>query len=245
MNVAASSTGQPVLGKGVYGASEAIRLLNFSRRPIAQPRSVSRQTVARGMLGYEHGPDGEHHSAPLWHPDYENDDDTIELSFRDLIELRFVKAFRAFGLSLPTIRECFKRAVQEVQDDRPFSTQRFRTDGKSIFLDITSNLPEGEMIDLRWRQRVFRSMIEPSLKDLEFDAAVVARWFPLGITRRTVVLDPARAFGRPIIKGAGVPTEVIAEAVKIEGSVERVAKLYEMVPAEVRDAQEFEQRLAA
>jgi uncharacterized protein (DUF433 family)/DNA-binding transcriptional MerR regulator len=239
-----SLAAEPILGRGVYGASEALRLLNFVRKPTADSRSVSRQTIARWMRGYDHGPEGDHHSPPLWQPDYANNDEVIEFSFRDLIELRFVKTFRDLGLSLPTIRECFKRAVEEIQDERPFSTQRFRTDGKSIFLDITSNLPEGEMVDLRRRQRVFKRIVEPSLKDLEFDASVVARWFPLGITRRSVVLDPARAFGRPIIKSSGVPTQVITEAVKLEGSADKVARLYDIFPAEVRDAQEFEERLA-
>jgi hypothetical protein len=57
----------------------------------------------------------------------------LEVSFRDLIELRFVKAFRDAGLSLQTIRECFGRAIEAVRDERPFSTLRFRTDGKTIF----------------------------------------------------------------------------------------------------------------
>ena len=96
-----------VLSRGVYGASEALRLINFRRQYEASPGSISRQTVARWLRGYEYSRKGvTPHSDPLWEPDYVNDDDTIELSFRDLIELRFVKAFRDVGLSLPTIREC-------------------------------------------------------------------------------------------------------------------------------------------
>ena len=234
-----------VLGRGVYGAAEGVRLLNFTRRPTSGLRSVSRQTVARWMRGYNHGPDGQSHSDPLWKPDYVNDNEQVELSFRDLIELRFVKAFRDLGLSLPTIRQCFMRAVEEVRDERPFSTRRFRTDGKSIFLEITDDLPEGELVDLRMRQRVFRTIVEPSLKDLEFDASVVSRWFPLGMGRKSVVLDPSRAFGRPIVASAGVPTEAIADAIVTEGSLARAAALFEVTQAEARDAQQFEQRLAA
>src|SRR5215211_3449227 len=132
-----------VLGKGVYSAPEALRLINFTRHPGPDERHLSRQTVARWLRGYNYEHDGEvRHSEPLWRPDYANDDDQIEISFRDLIELRFVKAFRDIGLSLPTIRQCFERAVEEVQDARPFSTQRFRTDGKTIFLDIPQNVGE-------------------------------------------------------------------------------------------------------
>ena len=199
--------------------------------------------MTRWLRGYIHGPQ-QAYSAPLWEPDYVNPDDQIEVSFRDLIELRFVKAFRALGLSLPTIRECFDRAVEEVQDVRPFSTQRFRTDGKTIFLEITEPLSDVKMVDLRHRQSVFRSIIEPSLRDLEFDASVVSRWYPRGAQRRTVVIDPKRAFGRPIV-ASGVPTQVIAEALSTEGSADRVSKLFGIPTSEVRDAVSFEQKLAA
>jgi uncharacterized protein (DUF433 family) len=235
-----------VLGRGVYGSSDVLRLVNFRRLEGAQSRYVSHSTIKRWLLGYDYMVQGEiRHSGPLWRPDYSNDDNAMEVSFRDLIELRFVKAFRDLGLGLPAIRECFKRAVEEVQDERPFSTQRFRTDGKTIFLEITNNVSEGELIDLRRRQSVFRRIVAPSLRDLEFDADVVARWFPLGPSRRSVVVDPARAFGRPILSVAGVPTEVIAAAVKVEGSPEKVARLYEVPATAVRDALSFERQLAA
>jgi hypothetical protein len=113
------------LSRGAYSASEGLRLLNFSRGS-APVRHVSRNTVARWLRGYDFGTDDAGgHSEPLWRPDYSNDDDLIELSFRDLIELRFVKAFRDAGLALPTIRECYQRAADEVHDERPFSTQKF------------------------------------------------------------------------------------------------------------------------
>lgn len=230
------------LGRGAYSAAEGLRLLNFSRPGISPARHVSRNTVARWLRGYEHGEAG--YSEPLWNADFTNDDDQIELSFRDLIELRFVKAFRDLGVGLKTIRDCYRRAVDEVCDDRPFSTQRFRTDGKTIFLDITEKDHDGRMIDLRRRQQVFRTIIEPSLRDLEFDASAVARWFPLGIRQRSVVIDPKRSFGRPIVQ-RGVPTEILLEAVKVEGSIDAVASLYEVSKSEIRAALEFEQQLAA
>ncbi len=214
------------LGRGAYSAVETLRLLNFRRPGLAASRRISRSTVARWLRGYEHGEGLARHSDPLWRPDYINENDQIELSFRDLIELRFVKAFRDLGLGLTTIRDCYRRAAEEVRDDRPFSTQKFRTDG------------------LKRRQQVFRSFIEPSLRDLEFDASTVARWYPLGFNQKTVVVDPARLFGRPIVQ-SGVPTEVLAEATKVEGSVAAVVSLYGVSKSDIRGALEFERRLAA
>jgi uncharacterized protein (DUF433 family) len=240
----APATRDDVMGRGVYGAAEAVRLINFRRQPDAPCRSISPQTIRRWLSGYDYlaGNGVKRHSEPLWVPDYANDDNTIELSFRDLIELRFVKAFRDIGLGLPTIRQCFERAVKAVKDERPFSTRRFRTDGKTIFLEITHDVREGQLIDLKRRQGVFHHVVAPSLHGLEFDADIVARWFPLG---KAVVIDPARAFGRPIIAESGVPAEILTEAVALEGSPERVAELYEVPLAAVREAIAFQKQLAA
>lgn len=236
-----------VLGRGIYGAGEALRLINFSRNPDVPKQSVSGKTISRWLNGYDYEVKGEtRHSLPLWRSDYANDEsEVLEISFRDLIELRFVKTFRDLGLSLPTIRECFTRAVEEVKDERPFSTQKFKTDGKSIFLDITRDINEGELIDLRRKQAVFRSFVIPSFRDLEFDAEEVARWYPFGGNRTSIVIDPARSFGRPVVSEGGVPTEALAAAAKVEGSAEKVAHLYEVSLSSVRVAIEFEQKLAA
>jgi uncharacterized protein (DUF433 family) len=238
-------TAEPdALGRGAYSAVEGLRLLNFNRSGLPPTRRVSRSTVGRWLRGYSHGEDNTRYSDPLWTPDYQNKDDQIELSFRDLIELRFVKTFRDLGVGLPTIRDCYRRAVEEVRDDRPFFTQRFRTGGKTIFLEITEKDHDGHMIDLKRRQQVFRTMIEPSLRDLEFDASTVSRWYPLGMRQRSVVVDPSRSFGRPIVQH-GVPTEILAEAVKMNGAIEAVARFYEVPKAEIRSAIEFEEQLAA
>jgi uncharacterized protein (DUF433 family) len=228
------------LGRGAYGAAEALRLINFRRPPAMAPHKISRQTVVRWLGGQER-------SQALWMPDFRpiENDDALDVSFRDLIELRFVKAFRDAGLSLQTIRECFSRAVDLVHDDRPFSTRHFRTDGKTIFFEITDGVREGELVDLKRRQNVFHRIVEPSLHDLEFDADVLARWYPLGMSRKSIVIDAGRSFGRPLVNDGGVPTETIFRAVEAEGSPERVARLYELPLLAVRDAVSFEKQLAA
>ena len=154
------------LDRGVYDGRDATRLVNFSRVVEEERRRVSRSTIVRWLRGYGYSVGGEqHHAPPLWQPDFAGPDAGLQVSFRDLIELRFVKAFRGLGLGLPTIRQCFRRAVSFVGDERPFSTRRFRTDGKTIFLEITSDVREGDLIDLKTRQHAFRIMVAPSFHD--------------------------------------------------------------------------------
>lgn len=191
---------------------------------------------------------------PLWDPQHpRSEDEGIEIGFRDLVELRFVKAFIEAGIGLKTIRSCLAYARVLVSDARPFTTQRFRTDGRTIFLQSiehpvqSSPTPPAEreqLLDLRKRQFVFTNVIDRTFRDLDIEDDVVARWRPLR-GKSSIVLDPTRAFGQPIAAAAGVPTVVLADAVEAEGSVERAAALYEVEVDVVKDALRFEAFLKA
>jgi uncharacterized protein (DUF433 family) len=240
MLVAAKKSAESALGRGFYGASEAVRLINFQKNDSAR-RKIGIPTMRRWIMGYKVQ---SQIIPPLWQPDYNNHGPELEISFRDLVELRFIKTFRDAGVSLQTIRICVDRAIDLVGSERPFSTSKFRTDGKTIFELATSEVFEGSMTDLKTRQNVFKTMIEPSLKDLEFEGDALVRWRPLGQASK-LVIDPAKAFGRPVILGFGVTAEVLANAVLIEGSNEAVARLYEVPISAVRDSIMLQQRLAA
>ncbi len=222
------------LGIGFYTVPEAARL---TKTPALN--------IRRWLGGYSHLNRGEKvNIPPLWVPQIPKLDDHIELGFRDLIELRFVQAFIDAGLALKTIRNCLNYARECARDDRPFSTRRFKTDGRTIFLDGLKQSGETELLDLKQRQYVFKHVIERSFKDLDISDDAVARWRPFN-GKDTIVIDPARAFGQPVAAEFGIPTVVLAEAVKIEGSVERVAKLYDVTAHIVRDAVKFEESLLA
>jgi uncharacterized protein (DUF433 family) len=171
-------------------------------------------------------------------------DDHLEISFRDLIELRFVKAFVDAGVGLLAIRNCLAFARECVNDDRPFSTRRFKTDGKTIFLESMERSGETKLLDLKRHQYVFSHVIERTFRDLDIEDDTVARWRPFK-GKQSIIIDPNRAFGQPIAARFGIPTVALAEAVTAEGSVGRVARLYDVTPVVVRDAMEFEKSLRA
>lgn len=55
-----------------------------------------------------------------------------------------------------------------------------------------------------------------------------------------VVVDPQCQFGRPIVVEGGVQTAVLADAVKAEGSMDAVARWYELPRSAVEQAVRFE-----
>jgi uncharacterized protein (DUF433 family) len=223
-----------LFGVGSYTVQEAARLI---RTPAIN--------IARWMKGYSYRRNNKvHTSPPLWETQWPaTDDGQIEIGFRDLVELRFIKAFTDAGVGLLAIRNCLGLARELVNDDRPFSTQRFRTDGKTIFLESARKAGDGkETLDLKRQQFVFGDVIKRTFKDLDIEAGTVARWRPYN-GKNSIVIDPNRSFGQPIAADFGVPTIVLAQAVEAEGSQARVARLFEVSLAAVKDAVRFENTL--
>lgn len=227
----------PPLGIGYYTVPEAARLVRMPGINIRRWLGGYTFTSGNKSSGSK-----SRRMPPLWLPELATGDAHLELGFRDLIELRFVNAFAEEGVDLRIIRSCLEHAREAVRDPRPFSTRRFRTDGRTIFLDTLKATGESELLDLKRGQFVIRSVIERTFKDLDLDNEVVARWRPFR-GKDTIVIDPQRAFGQPIAAAYGVPTVVLAEAVTSEGSVDRVSRLYEVPSAIVRDAVRFEASL--
>ncbi|TKT81489.1 hypothetical protein XW59_005865 [Aquamicrobium sp. LC103] len=197
----------------------------------------------RWLRGYTYRRSGEERRMPpLWSSQHAEVEDHLEIGFRDLIELRFVKAFIDAGVGLLAIRNCLEYARKCVEDERPFSTRRFETDGRTIFLESIEKAGESKLIDLKKRQYVFKQVIERTFKDLDIEDDTVVSWRPFH-GKRSIVIDPNRAFGQPIASDFGVPTVALAQAVQAEGSVEDVARLFDVSVNVVRDAVTFEDEL--
>ncbi|RZF61067.1 hypothetical protein EWE75_19725 [Sphingomonas populi] len=220
-------------GIGAYSPSEAARLTGL-------PSSA----IRRWLFGYSYNHQGlPTTQAPLWRPEYGLDQDDPVLGFRDLIEARMVGNLRNLGIGLPTIRRCMNTAAEIANDDHPFSSANFRTDGTRLFLERLGEDGKHDVIDLKTRQHAFAKIVERSFLDLEFDDCKATRWFLLP-KKQTIVADPKRSFGQPITTDSGIPTARLAQAVTAEGSVEKVAKLFEIAVGAVRDALRFETLLA-
>jgi uncharacterized protein (DUF433 family) len=222
--------GSNCLGIGLYTAAEAARLLHL---PVAR--------VRRWLGGYR---GATHGYAPLWTPQLPKLDDQLGLGFLDLMQLRVVA--RIIGdtdISLQKLRRALVLARDLVHHAHPFTTARFRTDGRSLFVEIGRETKAPQLYDVLGGQYGFHRVIEPSFKDVDLDVEIT-RWWPLG-KQRSVVLDPQRSLGAPIAIGSGIPTATLALAAERHGSPRQAARWYPpATEREIRDAIAFERRLA-
>jgi uncharacterized protein (DUF433 family) len=224
-----------LLGIGLYTVSDVARLTG-----------ISPGRLRRWLRGYAYrASQGQVTMAPLWHSQVPEIDGTLGFGFLDLMEARFVNAFREAKVSWKVIRLCAEKARELIGRDHPFSTRRFKTDGRTIFAETVDQSGETQFLDLARSQLAFARVIAPSLyAGIDFsDRDEPARWWPAG-AQHSIVIDPARSFGQPIVNNAGVPTVVLADAVEAEGSVAKVATLFRIAPNQVRAAVQFERRLA-
>lgn len=227
---------QNLLNTGIYSVPEAARLSH-----------VSTGRIRRWLRGYKFRTrkKQEHHSPALWRGQLEPIDHSLALGFLDLIEIRFVDAFLKAGVSWAILRKAHERGVAVFRTPHPFCTHKFKTDGHEIFIELHKETGEPSLVEIVHNQHVFSQIVGSFLKELEFSGNdVLLRWRPM-TSRRLIVLDPKRNFGRPIVARHGVPTEILFRARNACGSVAEVSRWYEVPEDEIEDAVEFERSLAA
>ena len=165
------------------------------------------------------------------------------LGFLDLIEARFVRHFCQW-FSPQTIRKVSTKLRERHDVDHPFAMgNRFRTDGKAIFMESALDENERQTLNLMNDNFEMPDVIEQSLWDAIIYADDMARqWKPSQGTPR-VIVDPTVAFGRPVIAGVNIPTETLRDAFLAEGGAEEAADEFGTDVDAVLQAIRFEREL--
>jgi len=221
-----------LIGLGLYSIPEA-----------SAYTGIKKSSIRRWLIGYKDRRAQFH--AGLWTSPLA-DEEFEAITFGDLLELRFVHAFREHGVSLQAIRLAAEHARGYFESAYPFTCQRFQTDGRSIFAEVKEETGDETLVDLVKRQNVFSQIIKPSLyRGIEYgEHGTARRWYPMARSRK-VVLDPQVAFGRPVVSESSVPTEILFQSWLNEGeNTQMVARLFEVKADEVDAAIRFEQGIA-
>lgn len=173
------------------------------------------------------------------------------LSFVNLCELHLLAVIRRHHrVRLPEVREAVRFMQQQLGEDRPLASGRFRTNGVDLFVEHAGSLLNVS----KQGQHALREDFERTLERVDFsdDANRPVRLFPF--TRpptattaqpKTVVVDPALSFGRPVLTGAFVRTEVIESRFRAGDSIADMALDYDVPAEQIEEALRFEQRRAA
>jgi uncharacterized protein (DUF433 family) len=165
---------------------------------------------------------------------------TEGLSFLNLVEAHILKAIRrAHGVPLPTVRKALHYVGSELKIDRPLANAKFKTDGVDLFVEQL-----GRLLNVsRDGQLEMDELLRTHLRRVEWDAAgIPIKLYPF--TRKVasadapapVEIDPRVAFGRPVLKGKGVPTAILADRFKAGDSLAMLAGDYETSTAEIEEA---------
>lgn len=175
---------------------------------------------------------------------------TRELSFVNLCELHLLGVIRRHhGVKLAKVRGAIDFLRRELGVQRPLATQKFLTNGVVLFVEHA-----GELLNVSEQgQQALRDDFEQALARIEFGRhGGPVLLFPF--TRdaslrdnqpRSVVVDPERSFGRPVVTGAFVRTEVVEQRFRAGDSISEMAEDYGVNAATIEEALRFEHRSAA
>ncbi|HYH79644.1 MAG TPA: hypothetical protein VEX86_07595 [Longimicrobium sp.] len=238
------------LGTGIYTPGEAAALLH--EKPA---------TVRRWAFGYRRvRPTGPTRHAPLIATDLPVLEGKPAISFVELIELLYIRAFTAAGASWGIIKEAANVAARELAERghapggrHPFAMRNFFVDPEGLLYVVLNESDDSEAVVLLrgHGQHAFPQLVKPYLDQIDFGLDDVAtRWWPLG-REGGVCVDPLRAFGAPIVEEAGIRAGTLADVYDAElpqhgaRTVDRVAWLYEIPPRSVETALGFRRWLTA
>jgi uncharacterized protein (DUF433 family) len=177
-----------------------------------------------------------------------------ELSFLDLMEIRFIEYFREQGVRVQTLRRCIETAREVWKADKPFATERIRfiasDDRRDILVDevfrpVAEETKDRKLWSLVTAQfEMFKTLRTELDKGLTFDTStLLARtWKPRPNEFPEIVINPLIAYGEPT-GPSRVPTRVIYLASLTDETPTSIADWYKVPLGEVNVAIRFERHL--
>lgn len=223
-----------LFGKGIYTISEVAALAGLSQATVwawVRPRRYRDR----------HGPTV---IEPIIACELPRIDSQVFLSFLDLMEVICVKFLKDLGMTMREIALAHERASQVFSHPHPFALEAFLTDGRGLFVSSPDAVDSDIIMQLHTGQLCFPDVIRPYLDTIEFEEGLARRWRPSS-DQASVVVDPARSFGEPVIDEVGVQTRTLYLAVRAEKDIKRVADWYEVPVEAVKQAVAFEEKIAA
>jgi len=226
------------LAKGFFTVQEAARLI----------RVGNARRIHGWLRGYNDRGVG-----PLLTRDYEPIDEHEELSFLDLMEVRFVEHFRVHNVKVRSLRLAAEQLRKEFNTAHPFALKDviLVADQADIYIREVFKTSANKADDARLRSLltnnyvIYEAIKAGLLPGVEFDPVthLTSRWAPMPAQFPDIIVDPRVAYGRPA-SPSGVPTETLFDAWVAERQDEAaVAHWYDVSREDIVQAVRFEQAL--
>lgn len=213
-----------------YGVSEAARYLNIPPSTLRSWISGVRYHSARSNF-----------EPVISVPPAE----IVQLSFVNLVEAHVLVALRrVHKVRLQDIRVALDTLEEQFSEQpHPLAFKSFATDGKDLFLKHI-----GQLINLSKRgQLEMEEVIDMYLNRIEYDTSgpVILYPFTRGSFQKydqpkAVLLNPYISFGRPVLAGRGVPTELVFERFNAGELIDTLAEDYGRKRWEIEEAIRYE-----
>lgn len=156
------------------------------------------------------------------------------LSFTNLVEIHVLRAMRKqHKVSMATVRAALETITRELPGPHPLARHAFLTDGRDLFVHEL-----GRLVQLSNSEQLgLHEQLKLHLERIECDELGLARrLYPFMDQARNVIIDPRVSFGRPVLRGTGVPVDVLVERHDAGESIDELAEDYDLDPGQVRSA---------
>jgi uncharacterized protein (DUF433 family) len=218
----------------IYGGKDPRDLAAYSVPTAARILRIPTKTLRNWVTG-----EGPRVRSPIIVAPTPAPGESHALSFTNLVEAHVLVAIRRVHLiSLQNLRKAVRYVEKELGTSHPLAREKFATDGVHLFVDRINGLINVS----RAGQLAIRDAMEVGLHRIDWDSHGMAqRLFPLtrleaGDQPRFVMIDPHRAFGRPVLVGTGLAVDVIAQRFRAGESVEHLADDYAITNEMVQEA---------
>lgn len=167
-----------------------------------------------------------------------------QLSFTNLVEAHVLRVIRTVhNIPLDKVRLTLDYISEEFNTDHPLVQKQFSTDGIDLFIEQFEHLINAS----RSGQLAMKQVLNNLLTRIEWDEQDIAtRLFPTinlkgeDFTDKVLMIDPNISFGKPTIKGTGIPTKIVTELYDAGDSIEDIANDYNCQRWQIEKAILFE-----
>ena len=165
------------------------------------------------------------------------------LSFTNLIEIHVLRAIRKHHeIELDNVRHALDYIEEQFKVSHPLARETFRTDGVDLFIERYGSLINASKSGKEELKDAFNAHLERIEPD---DTGLAIKLYPFTLSNeednpKSVVIDPRIAFGRLVIAGTGIATDVLAERFEAGDSIDQLAYDYEVDRKSIEEAIRYE-----